>query len=294
MTEDVSRPPAGFALFAETVRELLGLDITAYNPRQLYRRLAGQLRRVGCTDLAAYAELVRQDRARAAELWTLLTINVSEFFRDPALWDTLGQRILPSLVDERRSVLRMWSAGCSIGAEAYSLAILATELALPLPFRILATDIDPDALAQAMSGRYRSHEMAGLSESRRRRFFRPVKVSVPGRGGKETAEVVWEVLPEIRERVRFRQHNLLADPYPTGMDLILCRNVVIYFTPKAKQQVQQRLAQSLRPGGVLFVGGTETLLQPAALGLEPIAPFFYRKKTGSLVSTQSAADFGLI
>jgi len=277
MVEDVLTPPAGFAVFAQTVRELIGLDITAYNQRQLYRRLAGQLRRVGCADLAAYARLVRQDPARAEELRSFLTINVSDFFRDPALWETLRQQVLPQLAEENREVLRMWSAGCSIGAEAYSLSILATELALPGTVRILATDIDTGVLAQASSGRYRSNQLAGLSASRRERFFRPVEAVVPGRGGKTTIEVMWEVTPEIRQRVQFRRHNLLADPYPIGMDLILCRNVVIYFTPAVKHEVQQRLARSLRPGGVLFVGGTETLLQPAAYGLEPIAPFLYRK-----------------
>lgn len=263
-------PPPGFRLFALTVKELIGLDLTSYNPRQLYRRLEHQLSRVGCRDLAEYAALIRRDRRRAEELASFITINVSQFFRDVHLWETLADPLRHYVLDElpargSRPRLRAWSAGCSVGAEAYSLAIFLTELHLPVAFHILATDVDEEALKVAVAAIYQERELAGLSDERRREFFVP-----QGKAG-------WQVRGDLRKAVTFRRHDLLRDPYPLGMDLILCRNVVIYFTPEAKQRVQEALARSLRPGGLLFVGATESLIEPGSYGLEPIAPFLYRR-----------------
>ncbi|MBE3583379.1 MAG: protein-glutamate O-methyltransferase CheR [Limnochordaceae bacterium] len=256
-------PLPGFAAFARLVQQLIGLDLTAYNPRQLYRRLRGQLERVGCRSLEEYGLLLRRSPEQVEALRDFLTINVSEFFRNAPFWRTLADRILPELLAAGNT--RIWSAGCSIGAEPYSLAILLEEAMAPATAHIIATDVDEKALAEARTAIYPSSLLHEVSPARLQRFFTPAG---PDR---------WQVKEEVRRRVQLRRHDLLQDPYPIGLNLIVCRNVIIYFNEEAKQRVYRRLAQSLRPGGILFVGATEAILSPAQFGLSPAGPFFYRR-----------------
>jgi chemotaxis protein methyltransferase CheR len=159
----------------------------------------------------------------------------------------------------------VWSAGCSYGAEAYSLAIIFHELpsgALKSP--ILATDIDTEILQRAREGVFTDADLKNVSGARKRRHFAPVA------GG-------WRVGDHLRPSVEFRRHDLIADAFERGFDLILCRNVVIYFTDEAKAELYRRLWTSLTPGGVLFIGGTEHIIDSRQIGFEPISSFFYRK-----------------
>ena len=191
----------------------------------------------------------------------MLTINVSEFFRDPAAWQGLGQRIGDQLGGERG--FRAWSAGCSVGFEPYSLAMLATELAPGAPIRIIASDIDRTALDVGRAGRYDLTRATGLSPARRDRFLVA--------DGRE-----WVFRPEVRSMIGFRQHDLLDAPTAVrAFDLVVCRNVVIYFTEAAKTAVHERLVDALRPGGLLFVGATEAILRPRRFGLIADGPGFY-------------------
>ncbi|BDG59419.1 CheR family methyltransferase [Caldinitratiruptor microaerophilus] len=251
----------GYPVFRRTVKTLTGIDLDAYKGNQLERRLQGILRRVGVPDLIQYSRLLQSDSRRLQEFRDFLTINVTEFFRNPDRFEDLKHKVLPALLRERRP-LRIWSAGCSTGAEPYSIAIILDEIDPGGRHDILATDVDATALAQAREAVYQEREMKEVSPARRRRYFTETPSG-------------WQVVPHIRSAVRFVQHNLLSDPFPGDLDLIVCRNVVIYFAEEAKTALYERFRRSLRPGGVLFVGGTESLLRARELGFTPLLPFFY-------------------
>lgn len=242
----------------------------------MLRRLTSYLRRVGAADFAALAVRIARDDEALAHLKDYITINVSEFFRNPDRFDVLKAEVLPALI-RRFAALRVWSAGCSIGAEAYSLAILLEELDPDGAHRVLATDVDVGAIQAARAGVYSADKLKEVSPERLRRFFT------------QTDDGRWRVVPRIQERVRFRIHDLLRDPYPMGQHLILCRNVVIYFEDEAKEAVFQKLAGALVEGGYLLVGSTESIFRPERFGLEPAGSFLYRK-----AARGGAADGGAV
>lgn len=256
----------GYTYFLRTVCRLTGVNLEHYRQGQLRRRLDALLQRVGARGYLEYARLLERDPARLQEFRDYFTINVTEFFRDPERFRYLEQRVLPELL-RGRAGLSVWSAACSTGAEPYSVAILLRELAPRGAHRILATDVDRTVLARARQGLgYGPSELRNVSPERLARFF------LAAADGK-----TWAVRPEVKALVEVREHNLL-DPAPSGsFDLILCRNVVIYFTEEAKRGLYARLAGALRLGGVLFVGGTEIVPAPGELGLVPCGPSFYRK-----------------
>ena len=256
----------GYAYFQRTVRRIIGVDLSQYRQGQMRRRLDALLARVGARSFMEYARLLEQDARRLQEFRDYFTINVSEFLRDPDRYRFLETRILPELLASRPS-LRVWSAGCSIGAEPYSVAMLLRELAPEAAHRVLATDVDPTVLARARRGDgYTAAELRHVDPNRLARFFTP-----SGDGTR------FSVRPELRSLVEFREHNLLGPTPRAGFDLICCRNVVIYFTDEAKQELYKRLFESLRRDGVLFVGGTEILPLAQQVGLVPAGPSFYRK-----------------
>lgn len=252
-----------YAYFTRKIREVLGIDLEAYRPEQMRRRLTNFLEQQPGETFFSLGRRLASDPAFAQRMADYLTINVSEFFRNPERFRTL-ERILPTLAATRP--LRIWSAACSIGAEPYSLAILALEQRLPVA-RLWATDIDRSALRRAEQGWYRPSEVKEVPPRLRERYF-----TRAGEG--------WQIRPEVRALVRFAQHDLLSDPFPSDWDLIVCRNVVIYFTEAAQAALYRRLAAALRPGGVLFVGATEAILYAEALGLTAKEPSFYVRQTG--------------
>lgn len=257
---------SGFLRLQRALQLTTGLDLGAYKERQMLRRVTGFLRREGLRDLGELADAVSRDAAVRQRLLDFLAINVTEFFRNPERYDDLARTVLPEL-RRRFDRLRIWSAGCSNGAEPYSLAILLDELDPGSADRhqILGTDIDREALEEARKAIYTADRLKEVSPARRQRYFRQLP---DGR---------WELVPEVRRYVRFAVHNLLRDPYPPGQHLILCRNVIIYFKETAKQQIFAKLAASLVPGGYLLVGSTETIFQPARYGLRAAAPFLYAR-----------------
>jgi chemotaxis protein methyltransferase CheR len=256
-----------YTTFVRRVRHLTGIDLAGYKPEQMRRRLTALAARHGAATLPAFAELMARDPAALQAFKNFFTINVSEFLRDPARWEDLARVVLPRLYEEGgRRPLRVWSAGCAHGAEPYSLAMLLEELAPGQPHRILATDIDEAALARAMRGSgYQEAELRHVDAARRARFFT------------RTPDGTYAVTPALRARVTFQQHDLLTGVPGHGWDLIVCRNVVIYFTETAKRTLYLRLAEALRPGGVLFVGGTEVVTAARELGFVPLLTSFYQK-----------------
>ncbi|MGQ9677400.1 MAG: CheR family methyltransferase [Chloroflexota bacterium] len=253
-----------YSVFRRKVKGLIGIDLEDYRSGQLMRRLQAIMARAGAADLIAYGRMLEQDAQQLKEFSDYLTINVSEFFRDPDRFAYLKDKVLPELIAGRRR-LNVWSAGCANGAEPYTLAILLEELSPGCAHRVLATDIDDRSLLKARLGAdYREQDVRNLPISLLKKYFI--------RQGSR-----YEVVHSIRRRPIFKKHNLLSDPFEEGFDLILCRNVVIYFTVEAKDRVFQGFSSSLKPGGVLFVGATEVIQNCGRISLEAVRPSFYRR-----------------
>jgi chemotaxis protein methyltransferase CheR len=248
---------------ARDVRSLLGIDLTQYKPAQVWRRVNGFATAKGLADADALVARVRMDADLRQAFLDMLTINVSEFFRNPEAWEVLvEQHLKPMLLGQ--PTVRIWSAGCSLGYEPFTIAMLAREIAPQKPIYILATDLDDTILSRAKKGIYTEPQMAGVSPARRTRFFR-------------TVDSNWEVKPELAALITWRRHDLLRDPYEHPFDIICCRNVVIYFTEPAKAELYQRFSEALRPGGLLFLGATESITNVRAVGLLPSGGTFYRR-----------------
>ncbi len=253
-----------WSTFKQKLKLKTGIDLDLYKEAQMMRRLNNLIVRKGYKTLNDYYDFAVQDKAEFASFIEYLTINVSEFFRTPEKFSELETGVIPELL-KKSSRLNIWSAGCSIGAEPYSLAIILDELTPGARHRILATDLDVDILARAKEGIYSENEIKELSLGRRQKYFT------------KAADGRYAVSPAIKSRIEFRRHNLLKDPFETGFDLILCRNVVIYFTEAAKDVLYRNFFKALKPGGILFVGGTEAILNYRDMGYESYRPFFYKK-----------------
>jgi chemotaxis protein methyltransferase CheR len=240
----------------------LGLDLRAYHPSQLQRLMTGFLQRCGLADMDALLAALRRDASLRQALLDSLGINVTQFFRDPTMWVSLEREVLPALLKQFKQ-LQIWSAGCSIGKEPYSLAALLHRLDPKGNHAILATDIDEAALRQAKRAEYPADDLREIPPA-----YRTLFVVREGR----------LIVPEaLRRMVRFERLNLLSDPYPTDVHLLVCRNLLIYFRPEFKPKIFQGFAQALVEGGVLFLGASEVLLSPSAYGFMPLQFGFYRR-----------------
>lgn len=258
--------------FKEHIRRKTGIDLNLYRQQQMHRRLWSLVERAGKKSFLDYYALLESDPQEYAHFLDRLTINVSELFRNPDKWEELRTKVLPKLLSLGHP-LRVWSAGCSYGAEPYSLAILLDQLAPNRPHTILATDLDRTILNKARQGRFSRADCKHLDEGTLQRYFEGAhNLSVPA-----DMDMCYTISPRIRQRVTFRAHNLLADPFEKDFDLICCRNVVIYFTEEAKDRLYRQFYQALRPGGYLFVGGSERIFNYRELGFETPSPFFYRR-----------------
>ncbi|MBR1729059.1 MAG: protein-glutamate O-methyltransferase CheR [Selenomonadaceae bacterium] len=253
-----------WALFKKKLDQKTGIDLQLYKEPQMKRRIGNLVTRAEMDSFVAYFDKVSKDKDSFAEFIEYLTINVSEFFRNPDKFALIEKEIIPYLMNSSPK-LNIWSAGCSIGAEPYSLSIILKELTPNVRHRILATDLDIDILSKARKGIYTDSEIKSLPADRRAKYFT------------KTADGKFAVKPEIKSAVEFKRHNLLKDPFEKGFDFILCRNVVIYFTEEAKDQLYTHFLESLKPGGLLFVGATEAILNFRKIGYTSYKPFFYQK-----------------
>jgi chemotaxis protein methyltransferase CheR len=253
----------GYAYFQKQVMRLTGIDLTAYKSQQMRRRLGTLLARNKAASLLEYTKLLDQP-AKLQEFLDFFTINVSEFFRIPEKFQYLETKVLPGLLARGRE-LRVWSAGCSNGAEPYSLAMLLDEMAPFGRWSVLATDVDRTTLARAQRGDgYTPADVRNVGERRLARYF-------------EHDESGYRVKEGLKRRVHFKVHDLLRDPFESGFHVILCRHVVIYFTEEAKDALYRKFHNSLVEGGVLFVGGTEIIPRAREIGFETLTVSFYRK-----------------
>ena len=243
---------------------ITGVDLNAYKENQMKRRLDTLIRKHGFKDYVEYCECVRTDKDIKEEFLGYMTINVSEFYRNPDQWEFLDKTVIPELIKRFGKNLKIWSAACSTGDEPYSL-VMALSRHLPLNMiKIYATDIDNQILAQAKNGIYSDKSIKGVPADLLEKYFEKVGTS-------------YKIKDEIKSRVEFKQSNLLDNNYPKGFNMIVCRNVLIYFTEEAKDNVFRRFHDSLVPNGVLFIGSTEQIVNYRDLDYSRKNSFFYER-----------------
>ena len=254
----------GYEEFKKDVFSMTKIDLNAYKEKQMKRRIDTLIGKNKCDSYKDYVALIKSDKSKFEEFVNFLTINVSEFYRNPEQWTVLDKEVFPSLIEKFGQNLKVWSAACSTGDEPYSL-VMALSRHLPLEkIKIVATDIDKQVLAKAKVGLYSAKSVANVPEDLKKKFFTEI-------GGS------YQISDEIKKRVEFKEHNLLKDPYPTGCHLIVCRNVLIYFTEEAKEEVYKKFNSALTKNGVLFIGSTEQIMNYKELGFDRAKSFFFVK-----------------
>ena len=256
-----------------------GIELPDHKLPLVQSRVIRRLKALGLSDFRSYCDLVEspEGTAERLEMLSVLTTNVTEFFREPHHFDYLCKHRIPVLCDHLRSgsTVRVWSAGCSTGEEAYSL-MLAFLGEIPdiadYDFKILATDIDPVVLKTAVRGLYSDSGIARVPERLRKLYFEPSGDQIEHN----------QIFQSAKDIVVFRRLNLIDDwPLTRKFDVIMCRNVVIYFGDATKVKVWKRLAQHLQPDGLLFTGHSERLNGPAAELLQLVATTTYQPNTGN-------------
>lgn len=253
-----------YEYFKREVFALTGIDLSSYKENQMKRRIDTLIAKHQIIGYDKYVQMLRTDTKKFEEFVSYLTINVSEFYRDPQQWKVLEHDIIPDLIRKFGKNLRIWSAACSTGDEPYSL-VMALSRYLPLGcIKVYATDIDRQVLEQAKAGLYQEKSIASVPEELKRKYF--------SRSGS-----AYQISAEIRSRVEFGQHNLLRDTYPGNYHLIVCRNVLIYFTEEAKQEVYAKFFRSLAAGGILFAGSAEQMMYHADIGFVKKYSLYYEK-----------------
>lgn len=250
-----------FLQFIASVKKMTGIDLALYKEAQMKRRLTSLRIKRGFQSFTHYFEAISKDKTLFYEFLDRMTINVSEFFRNPGRWEVLENKILPRLAKQSPRI-KCWSAACSTGEEPYTLSLIL--LRKRLEASVLASDIDEGAISKAKQGVYTDRSLQDCPKDLVAKYFTKDTLS-------------YRISDEVKNKVTFKKHNLLADTFDTQFDLIICRNVMIYFTEEAKHELYHKFSRALKPGGVLFVGSTEQIFQPQQYQLETEDTFFYRK-----------------
>lgn len=253
-----------FLLFIKKVKDYTSIDLSQYKEAQMKRRLTTLRMKKGFNTFAAFFEAMTKDKELFYEFLDRMTINVSEFWRNPNRWEVLEKTFLPDMLRKNRK-LKCWSAACSTGEEPYTLAMILAELNALKDAHLLATDIDDGALAKAKKGIYSDRSVREVPSLYLKKYYKQENLT-------------FSIAEELKREIRYQKQNLLVDTFDTQFDLIICRNVMIYFTEDAKHLLYQKFANALKPGGILFVGSTEQIFSPGQYELESAETFFYRKK----------------
>ena len=251
--------------FKTQIYTLTHIDLNAYKERQMKRRIDALITKNKYDGYDSYVKAIKTDKALFEEFVNYLTINVSEFFRNPDLWVRLEKEIFPEMIQRSGGNLRIWSAACSTGDEPYSLVMTLSRF-MPLEkIKIIATDIDNQVLEKARVGLYNEKSIAAVPSDLKEKFFTKV------------GEKNYQISDSIKKCVEFKKHNLLKDAYPINLDMIVCRNVVIYFTDEAKNEIYRKFHSSLKDNAILFVGSTEQIMAAKEIGFSSLKTFFYKK-----------------
>jgi chemotaxis protein methyltransferase CheR len=255
-----------YETFKESILELTNIDLNSYKERQMKRRIDSLITKHGISSYTNYVEILRTKIEFYNEFINHITINVSEFYRNPEQWKVLESEIIPFLLDIFGNKLKIWSAACSTGDEPYSLVMLLSKFMPLSDIKVLATDIDKLVLEKARIGIYHQKSLKGLPLEYINKYF------------VQLDDKTYKISDDIKACVELKQHDLLKDPYPADCSLIVCRNVLIYFTDEAKTRIYNGFRQALMKNGVLFVGSTEQMLHANKLGFVSLKSFFYIKQ----------------
>ena len=259
-----------FQSIAALVQRRVGIQLPPAKRTMVEGRLRKRVRALGLASLDDYGRHLFEGNNLSGELPDLIdciTTNKTDFFREPAHFDFLRDRALPALLPTRgRAPLKVWSAACSIGAEAYTIAMVLAEKQAKGPrfdYAILGTDISSEVLKAARTAIYPSAMVDPVPHELRERY-----VMVARNAGRQEVRIV----PELRRRAQFHQLNLMDDSYPfdRDVDVIFCRNVLIYFDKPTQKAVLRRLAGHLRPGGFLVLGHSESMAGGSEVGLRQV------------------------
>lgn len=253
-----------YEYFKKEILALTSIDLNSYKEKQMKRRIDTLIAKNKIIGYDNYVHALRQNKQLFEEFVNYITINVSKFYRNPEQWKVMDEQIIPELIKKFGRNLKIWSAACSTGDEPYSL-VMAFSRHLPLSnIKIFATDLDKQVIAKAKVGLYSEKSIVSVPEDLKKKYFTQVGPS-------------YKISDEIKARVEFKEHNLLKDIYPTDCHLIVCRNVLIYFTEEAKDEVFRKYYKSLASGGILFIGSTEQIINYKEMGYERKSSFFYQK-----------------
>lgn len=253
-----------YEYFKKAVYDLTKIDLSAYKEKQMKRRIDTLIQKHKITGYDKFIQAIKTDKKLYDDFVTYLTINVSEFYRNADQWSVLEKEIMPELLQKFGTNLKIWSAACSTGDEPYSL-VMALSRHMPLnKIKVYATDLDKVVLEKARMGLYTEKSLAAVPADLKKKYFTQIGPS-------------FQISDQIKSRVEFKEQNLLKDSYPQGCDLIVCRNVLIYFTEEAKDEIFIKFLQSLKKGGVLFIGSTEQIVNYRDLGYNRKNSFFYEK-----------------
>ncbi|MDP4176935.1 MAG: protein-glutamate O-methyltransferase CheR [Bacillota bacterium] len=249
--------------FEKWVYHEYNINLSAYKSNQLHRRIQSLMSRVGAGSVDEYIQMLKKSPEQKQKFLDFITINVSEFFRNPELFDELKNEIQFDLLPKNNN-LNIWSAACSIGAEPYSLAMMINSINSGGNHSILATDIDNTILEKAKKAEYIYSEIKNVRAEYLNKYF--VK-----------NDDKYFVIDKIKNMVTFKKHDLILDSYQSNFDLIVCRNVVIYFNQDIKEKIYQKFSNSLKKGGLLFVGATESIYNYKDYSFEKASTFIYKK-----------------
>jgi len=251
--KEVESPAADFVKLLEQLKASRGFDFSGYKPSSLVRRVQRRMQQLGIHSYADYGDFLEVHPDEFVPLFNTILINVTSFFRDPNAWQALAERALPRILESKgpEDAIRCWSAGCASGEEAYTLAMLLAEALGDQEFRrrvkIYATDVDEEALAEARQGSYASSRTEGISEERLTRFFE-----------KSGDRQVFR--PDLRRSLIFGRHDLMQDAAISRLDLLVCRNTLMYFNSETQAKILARMHFALNRQGFLFLGKAETML----------------------------------
>lgn len=243
------------------------INLDLYKEKQMKPRITSLVEKNGFPTYMTFFWAMLKDRELYNTFINYLTINVSEFYRNPGQWELLEKVIFPMLIKRKGNAenIRIWSSACSTGDEPYTIVMLLARFMPLSKIKIIATDIDTGAIAKAVQGIYPDRSVKDLPREFLDKYFTCINGNF------------YKVSDEVKKCVDFRQLNLLEDPYPKDMDLIVCRNVLIYFTEEAKYYIYENFNRSLVQDGILFLGSTEQIIGSTKYGLKPIQTFFYQK-----------------
>jgi len=249
--------------FQQWVLKEYNIDLSAYKSNQLHRRILSLMSRVGVNSVEEYIALLKKEPKQKQKFLDFITINVSEFFRNPEIFEELKEKLKNELLPCNKS-LKIWSAACSIGAEPYSIAMILHGLSSNYNHKILATDIDNTILERAKRGEYAFSEIKNIKKEYMDKY-------ISLKNDKYNVDI------KIRNMVSFKRHDLILQDYEDKFNLIVCRNVVIYFNQDIKDKIYKKFSNSLLKGGLLFVGATESIYNYKEYGFEKASTFIYRK-----------------